>query len=333
MKYLIAVVLLAFTSFASAEIIMSLEQPVNGATVSGVQNIRGWAVTTQGVIKSIKVYIDEEYKFNVPIGGQRKDVSRAYPTASNSASPGYSTVQNWNNLEDGKHTIRVVVKNNKGDVESDTHTFWTTSFISPYIRDPDMDISGAKLTLLGPLSFIMSGVNADGFESHVLMEWRTAAQNFVIGGVMPVEPDPKISNTSINDGMFNVINGERKINGDICYGYGFSPQPVPTPEAPLEGNFALNVLALLHSIDMAVYDYDGPIIIPLDNDFGGDVVGEATWVVTDPSVSDQDLMDAVWFETSTCQVLMNPDATHMGVGVVTQDNPYKRYITVLIGTK
>ena len=57
----------------AAELIINLEEPVDGGTSSGVSNIRGWAVASDG-IERIEVYFDGVFGFELPYGGRREDV-------------------------------------------------------------------------------------------------------------------------------------------------------------------------------------------------------------------------------------------------------------------
>ena len=62
----------------AADLIINLEEPVDGGTSSGVSNIRGWAVASDG-IERIEVYFDDVFEFEVPYGASREDVEAVYP--------------------------------------------------------------------------------------------------------------------------------------------------------------------------------------------------------------------------------------------------------------
>ena len=72
-------ILLALTGHVEAqEARIRLEEPVDGKVASGITNIRGWAIASQG-IEVIEIFLDGQFAFEVPYGGERKDVESAYP--------------------------------------------------------------------------------------------------------------------------------------------------------------------------------------------------------------------------------------------------------------
>ena len=50
----------------------ALEEPVSSETHTGVGNLRGWAVSSDGIEK-VEIYIDGVYAFDAPYGGNRGD--------------------------------------------------------------------------------------------------------------------------------------------------------------------------------------------------------------------------------------------------------------------
>ena len=50
----------------------------DGGVASGVSNIRGWAIASEGV-SAVEIFIDGELAFEIPYGGERKDVENTYP--------------------------------------------------------------------------------------------------------------------------------------------------------------------------------------------------------------------------------------------------------------
>ena len=56
-----------------------LEEPVARQIHTGVGNIRGWAVASDGITK-VEIWIDGVYAFDAPYGGERGDVASGFPT-------------------------------------------------------------------------------------------------------------------------------------------------------------------------------------------------------------------------------------------------------------
>ena len=88
---------------------VTLEEPVNAEIHSGVGNLRGWAVASEGVEK-IEIFIDGDYAFDAPYGGARGDVGAAFPDITNSTESGFSLAFTYSNLTAGTHTIEAVAR-------------------------------------------------------------------------------------------------------------------------------------------------------------------------------------------------------------------------------
>ena len=73
---------------AAQDLKVVLEEPVDGEVASGISNIRGWAIASEG-ISTIEIFIDGQFAFTVPYGGERKDVENANPDVANSLNSGF----------------------------------------------------------------------------------------------------------------------------------------------------------------------------------------------------------------------------------------------------
>jgi len=74
----------------AADLIINLEEPVDGGTSSGVSNIRGWAVASDG-IERIEVYFDGVFGGELPYGASRGDVEAVYPDIVGSIHSGFGS--------------------------------------------------------------------------------------------------------------------------------------------------------------------------------------------------------------------------------------------------
>ena len=102
--------LLAFPSFAELDerIQVSIEEPVQGERYSGISNLRGWAVSPEGMGSYyLNVYIDGEFAFYLYPYGNRTDVGNAFPDYPDSGTGGFSMAFNYKDLPPGEHEIRV----------------------------------------------------------------------------------------------------------------------------------------------------------------------------------------------------------------------------------
>ena len=158
---------------------VSLEEPVNGDTYSGVGNLRGWSVATVGVNR-IEIWIDGAYAFEAPYGGERGDVGDAFPDIEGSANSGFSTAWNYNLMDLGEHTVTARAYDANGQYAESSKTFVVTRFHKPYLgQDDEVDLSGAQCSLEDSQISISDAI-MDGSVYDILLEWRTAAQDFQI---------------------------------------------------------------------------------------------------------------------------------------------------------
>lgn len=154
-----------------------LEEPVNGQTVSGVGNLRGWAVSSAS-IERISIFIDGNYVFDAPYGGQRPDVAAVFPEVSSAGNAGFSLAFNYSDLSPGEHRVRAVAETADGGRASSEVSMTVVRFAESFIPDPaQVDISGAQCRISGKgvdlLNTLIGGVRND-----LSLRWRTASQGF-----------------------------------------------------------------------------------------------------------------------------------------------------------
>ena len=158
---------------------MSLEEPVKGDTYSGVGNLRGWSVATVGVDR-VEIWIDGAYAFDAPYGGERGDVGDAFPDIDDSANSGFSTAWNYNLMDLGEHTVTARAYNTNGQYAESSKTFLVTRFHKPYLNTGDeVDLSGAQCSV-SDSQITLGDAIMDGEVYDILLDWRTAAQDFQI---------------------------------------------------------------------------------------------------------------------------------------------------------
>ena len=126
-----------------------LEEPVQDETHSGVGNLRGWALASQGVDK-ISIWIDGEFALDAPYGSQRTDVGGAFPDVPGSLNSGYSLAYNYSSLSAGPHVFEVRASLNDGSEISTQASFNVVRFESEFISDPNqIDIDNAQCDING----------------------------------------------------------------------------------------------------------------------------------------------------------------------------------------
>ena len=158
---------------------LALEEPVAGSVYSGVGNLRGWSVATVGIHR-IEIWFDGVYAFDAPYGGARGDVGNIFPDIDNSSRSGFSLAWNYSNMAPGEHVITARAYNQNGQFTESSSTFTVTRFHKPFLgANAQIDLSGAQCSVSDSQISLGDAV-MDGKVYDILLDWRTAAQDFQI---------------------------------------------------------------------------------------------------------------------------------------------------------
>ena len=65
------------SDYEDSNIRVFIESPVELSTNANIGSIRGWAVHPYAQMLYVDIYVDGEFSFSVPVGGNRKDVEDA----------------------------------------------------------------------------------------------------------------------------------------------------------------------------------------------------------------------------------------------------------------
>lgn len=180
--------LLYLTPLYGGDIEFRVEEPQPNSVMTGVSNIRGWAVSTAGIDR-IELYAGGEYKTDIPWGGSRKDVGNAYPGYPEADNSGFSMAYNYNLRSAGSNLITIKVYDNDGAMQEIDVPYNVTRFQDSFITDPT-DINILKLSDLvvsGSRSITMRGADVQGEKQDIRLDWQTAKQNFSITSVLPAD--------------------------------------------------------------------------------------------------------------------------------------------------
>lgn len=163
------------------DFIVNLEEPIKWEIHSGVGSIRGWAISKEGIDR-VEIYIDDEYAFVAPFGGERTDVADQYPEFPESDRSGFSLAFGYSNLEVGEHTVTARAFNTLGESLDSTSAFEVVAFDKDFIDRWDIvDLSRVFLNETQNSSEIELGdVVIDGKIYVLLLRWRAAEQGFEI---------------------------------------------------------------------------------------------------------------------------------------------------------
>ena len=161
------------------EIVLSLEEPPQGSVYSGVGLIRGFATSMEG-IERIELYVDGEYKLDIPYGGARGDVARNYPEIPDSRFSGFGMTFNYNNAGAGQHTIRVRAISKTGQATGESHNYTVERFHDSYIsKESAVDISNSDVSRNGQ-TIAIENITVEGEPYDVRLRWKKESQGFEI---------------------------------------------------------------------------------------------------------------------------------------------------------
>ena len=158
---------------------VALEEPVKGQVHTGVGNLRGWAIASEGITK-VEILVDGVLAFEAPYGGERGDVGGAFPDVAGSSESGFSLAYNYSSLSAGPHTITAVAHNALGETKKSAARFEVVRFDSPFISDPNaVNLNNASCTVSSD-EISMVDALVEGSVHDLRLEWRTAEQGFEI---------------------------------------------------------------------------------------------------------------------------------------------------------
>ena len=175
---------------AWADFRVSLEEPVDAGTASGVANVRGWAVSDASIDR-VELFVDGQYVFEIPYGGLREDVEQVFPAIAGSRFSGFGQTYNYGSLGAGEHTMMIRVHDGSGAIREDTARFVVVGFPDSFLsanESPDLSDSDAELDrATGVIS--IDDVRQGGREYDLQLVWSTAAQAFVMQSLSPSQDD------------------------------------------------------------------------------------------------------------------------------------------------
>lgn len=158
---------------------VTLEEPVEGQIHTGVGNLRGWAVASEGITK-VEILIDGVLAFEAPYGGSRGDVGGAFPDVAGSRESGFSLAYNYSAMAAGPHTITAIAYNTLGETKESSASFEVVRFDSAFITDPNaVNLNNASCTVSSDEISVVDA-QVDGSVLDLMLKWRRAEQGFEI---------------------------------------------------------------------------------------------------------------------------------------------------------
>ncbi len=159
-------------------IVMSIEEPFNGATQSGISTFRGWVVSLYE-LSSLKLYLNGKYKGELDHAGPRNDVCKVYGDYPACSESGFAFAFAYGILSEGNHTYRLVARDELGNELVKSVTFWVTRFEDAYVGDPKkVTLSNASVSINGADEVVLRNVLHNGKRYDVYLKWKTQSQSF-----------------------------------------------------------------------------------------------------------------------------------------------------------
>ncbi len=163
-------------------IVAHLEEPKPGSVMSGVSNVRGWAVSTAG-IERVELYVDGVYRVDIPYGGTRRDVGQAYAEYPGADDSGFSAARNYSQMAPGPHSFTLRFIDRLGREAVVSSEFEVARFDNPFITGTaPVDLQGATLST-GTDTLLIEGMKADGRVYDLKLKWRGETQGFEIEAI------------------------------------------------------------------------------------------------------------------------------------------------------
>lgn len=158
---------------------LSLEEPSANAVMSGVGNLRGWAVGPDG-ISHVEYYINGKLQTRIPYGGARGDIANRFPSLPGSRFSGYAASFNYSQLAPGTHRFKVKVITSSGKYNERENTVTVVKFHKPFFSDPNaMDISSSTVSR-DATGIVLENIKLEGQSYDIRLEWSKPAQQFGI---------------------------------------------------------------------------------------------------------------------------------------------------------
>jgi hypothetical protein len=163
------------------ELLINIETPVKRTTMSNISGIRGWTTHPTEKVDVVEMYIDGEFIFQVPVGGQRTDVYNAYPYYVDSRYSGYGQTVNFKTLSNGFHTVEVKAYTVEGNYNSAFSEFCVSEFTGEFIGDrEEIRLTAVERIHIWNDRLILEGIEVEDRQWNVELSWNTATQGFEI---------------------------------------------------------------------------------------------------------------------------------------------------------
>lgn len=168
----------------AGDISLALEEPAANTSMTGIANIRGWAVSTAGIDR-VELYMNGSYITDIPYGGTRGDVANQFPEYPDSRYSGFSMIWNYLMFSSGENKMSVTAYDDDGASKTVQHSFEVVKFHKPYFIE-EAPVSFRKSTQLDYIDdVLLLNLGVLGKHYTVRMGWDKGKQNLTIKDTLP----------------------------------------------------------------------------------------------------------------------------------------------------
>lgn len=316
MKHLLFAILFLFTTALSAQTIISVEDPKQGETYSGILSISGWAISDVGIDR-VEFWKDGQLRSEIPYGGVRKDVENAYPTYPDSLNSGFTMKWAYSLFGIGDASLSIKVYDMDGRMEQRTVSFSVVGF-PEFIREGEIEDE-----------IVLESISVNGVDTNITINWSQSNQQYIITQIGQVSVLPiNIVDTNFYESRIVAAVNELRSRTVVCGSTTY------LPASPVIWDDNLAEASMRHSIDMAANNFlehtgsDG-------SSYSGRVyeagyIGQAYGEVIAGGSSSPESAVSLWEGSpGHCSLLMNPYVTEIGHAMArSNDSKYGTYWTL-----
>ena len=159
---------------------MSIEEPFNGDVKVGISTFRGWVVSKHPLV-SLTLYRDGVLFGTLDHNGRRQDVANKYPGYPGAVNSGFAFATNFGILSAGQHQYRLVGRDDQGNILEKVVNFQVQRFDDSWVKDDNLiSLDNARVSITGSREIRIDGMNHNGKEYRVILNWKKAVQKIDI---------------------------------------------------------------------------------------------------------------------------------------------------------
>ncbi len=222
--------------------ILNIDYPQSDKVNGTQMEVNGWAMSTSSK-KTIKIYIDGQERKEAITFRKRDDVIKATKSSNvggvtENPQPGFKSMLNLNDLADGKHTLKIQIINDNGEI------------LSTYTKTITLDKFATMMYIDTPIDNFITGKKTIKVSGWIMSMYKNP--------VFTIELDGKKAEKILRSAREDVIKSLAKDYGDKTFN--------PTPGFSTEFDIS-SLEEGKHTIKITAKDNTGKILSTLQKTF------------------------------------------------------------------